>query len=61
MDLLSYMFLLAADVLIKKAVVYHENFISLGKLREMGIDISKIKKTEYKDFDEMIDNGWRVD
>ncbi len=54
-------FLLAADVMIKKAVVYHENFINLKELKAMGMGLSSIKKTEYKNFDEMIDNGWKVD
>lgn len=59
-------FLLGADVMAKKAVIYHENFINLGRLKEMGIESIKdfnerLKKTEYKDFDEMIDDGWRTD
>lgn len=59
-------FLLGADVMVKKAVIYHENFANLGRLKEMGIvsvrDFEeKMKKTEYKDFDEMIDDGWRAD
>ena len=59
-------FLLGADVMVKKAVIYHENFANLGKLKEMGIvsirDFGeKIKKTEYKDFNEMIDDGWKAD
>ncbi len=59
-------FLLGADVMVKKAVIYHENFTNFGRLKEMEIisvkDFEeKIKKTEYKDFDEMIDDGWRVD
>lgn len=53
-------FILAADVMAKKAIIYHENFTNLYRLKEMELD-QKIKKTEYKDFDEMIDNGWRVD
>lgn len=59
-------FLLGADVMAKKVVIYHENFVNLGRLKEMGIvsikDFEeKIKKTEYKDFNEMIDDGWRAD
>ena len=59
-------FLLGVDVMAKKAVIYHENFVNLGRLKEMGIVSIKdfeerIKKTEYKDFNEMIDDGWRVD
>lgn len=59
-------FLLGEDVMAKKTVIYHENFVNLGRLKEMGIvsvkDFEeKIKKTEYKDFNEMIDDGWRVD
>jgi hypothetical protein len=59
-------FLLGPDVMTKKAVIYHENFVNLERLKEMGIvsvkDFEeKIKKTEYKDFNEMIDDGWRVD
>lgn len=59
-------FLLGADVMAKKAVIYHENFTNLGRLKEMGIESikdfnEKLKKTEYKDFDGMIDDGWRAD
>lgn len=59
-------FLLGTDVMIKKAIIYHENFVNLGMLKEMGIvsvkDFEeKIKKTEYKDFNEMLDDGWRAD
>ncbi len=59
-------FLLGADVMVKKAVIYHENFANLERLKEMGIvsvrDFEeKMKKTEYKDFNEMIDDGWRAD
>lgn len=59
-------FLLGADVMAKKAIIYHENFTNLHRLKEMGIESvrdfdEKIKKTEYKDFDEMINVGWRVD
>jgi len=59
-------FLLGPDVMIKKATIYHENFVNLGRLKEMGIVSAKdfdekIKKTEYKDFNEMIDDGWRID
>lgn len=59
-------FLLGEDVMTKKAVIYHENFVNFGRLKEMGIVNKKdfeerIKKTEYKDFNEMIDDGWRVD
>ena len=59
-------FLLCADVMAKKAVIYHENFVNLGRLKEIGIVSAKdfnekIKKTEYKDFNEMIDDGWEAD
>ena len=59
-------FILGSDVMAKRAVVYHESFLNLGRLKEMGIvsikDFEeKIKKSVYKDFDEMIDDGWRVD
>lgn len=59
-------FLLGPDVMIKKAVIYHENFLNLERFKEMGIvsvkDLEeRIKKTDFKDFNEMIDNGWRVD
>ena len=59
-------FLLCADVMAKKAVIYHENFVNLGRLKEIGIVSAKdfnekIKKTEYKDFNEMIDDGWKAD
>lgn len=59
-------FLLGAGVMAKKAVIYHENFVNLGRLKEMGVVTvkdfeEKIKRTEYKDFDEMLDNGWRCD
>ena len=59
-------FILATDIMAKKAIVYHENFTNLSRLKGMGIETiadfyRRIKKTEYKDFDEMIDNGWVVD
>ncbi len=59
-------FLLATDVMVKKAVVYHENFTNLGKLKDMGIITDrdfdkKIKKTEYNSFEEMVNNGWKAD
>ena len=59
-------FLLGADVMAKRAVVYHESFLNLGRLKEMGVVSAKdfeekIKRTKYKDFDEMIDDGWRAD
>lgn len=59
-------FLLAPDVMAKKAVVYHENFTNLGKLKDMGIITykdfdEKIKKTKYNSFDEMVSDGWKSD
>lgn len=59
-------FLLGADVMRKKAIIYHENFTNLGRLKEMGIESirdfnEKLKKSEYKDFNAMIDDGWRAD
>lgn len=59
-------FLLGTDVMAEKAIIYHENFVNLGRLKEMGIVSIKdfeerIKKTGYKDFNEMINDGWRAD
>lgn len=59
-------FLLMSDVMANKAIIYHENFVNFGRLKEMGIVSArdfeeKVKKIEYKDFDEMIDDGWRAD